>query len=233
MTCIIIEDQVPAQRILQKYIEDAKILQLKGTFSSALEAMEFLKNNTVDIVFLDIHLPKLTGLEFIKSLSNRPNIILTTAFSDYALESYEYNVIDYLLKPFSFQRFLKAIAKVSKTPGNSDRQTSQTINDSDDIYIKSGHEYRKLKVSDISFIKSDTDYTVIYTKETKHLSVERLKHWEEVLPKDLFLRIHKSYLINTKKIVKFLGNRVYLDNDMELPIGRLYKEAFVNKVLNQ
>lgn len=229
MTCIIVEDQVPAQRILQKYIEDAELLKLKGTFSSALQAIEFLKSDIVDIVFLDIHLPKLTGIEFIKSLTHRPNIILTTAFSDYALESYELNVVDYLLKPFSFQRFLTAIAKIPKIKvPNKNESSSDALNE---IFIKSGHEYRKLKIDDINYIQSDTDYTFIFTQEVKHLSAERLKHWEEILPAQNFLRIHKSYLINTSKISKFLGNRVYLYDGTELPIGRSHKEAFLNQVL--
>lgn len=229
MTCIIVEDQVPAQRILQKYIEDAETLLLKETFSSAVLAIEFLKTNTVDIIFLDIHLPKLTGIEFIKSLHHRPHIILTTAFSDYALESYEFNVVDYLLKPFSFQRFLAAIAKVQKTEISTESKENQTI--PNEIFIKSGHEYRKLKITDINYIQSDTDYTSIFTKEAKHLSAERLIHWEDRLPKQSFLRIHKSYLINTTKISRFLGNRVYLDDGTELPIGRSHKEAFLKRVL--
>ncbi|MFT5167549.1 MAG: two-component SAPR family response regulator, partial [Saprospiraceae bacterium] len=113
MNCIIIEDQPPAQRILKKYINDIGSLNLIATFSDALQAMEFLKTEEVDLVFLDIHLPKISGIDFLKTMTNPPNVILTTAFSEYALESYEFNVVDYLLKPFSFQRFVKAVSKVS------------------------------------------------------------------------------------------------------------------------
>ncbi len=110
MNCIIIEDQPPAQRILKKYIQDIGSLHLKATFSDAIQAMEFLKTEAVDLIFLDIHLPKISGIDFLKAMQNPPHVILTTAFPDYALESYEFNVVDYLLKPFSFQRFVKAVA---------------------------------------------------------------------------------------------------------------------------
>ncbi|MGB5228874.1 MAG: response regulator, partial [Eudoraea sp.] len=112
MNCIIIEDQPPAQRILKKFIEDIGSLQLKGVFSDAIQAMEFLKTNSVDLMFLDIHLPKISGIDFLRTMPNPPFVILTTAFSDYALESYDLNVVDYLLKPFSFQRFVKAVSKI-------------------------------------------------------------------------------------------------------------------------
>lgn len=231
MTCIIVEDQIPAQRILQKYIEDAETLELKGTFSSALQAMDFLKTTPIDILFLDIHLPKLTGIQLIRSLAYRPNIILTTAFAEYALESYELNVVDYLLKPFSFQRFMIAVGKVQKAAvSHSSEGLRGTGNE---VFIKSGHEYRKLNIQDINYIQSDSDYTFLFTEKAKHLSPERLKYWEDTLPAQSFLRIHKSYLINVSKISRFLGNRVYLDNGTELPIGRSHKEAFLKRVLSQ
>ncbi len=225
MTCIIVEDQPPAQRILQKYIQDAEVLQLKGTYSSALEAMDFLGKEAIDIMFLDIHLPKLSGIEFLKTLGKKPHVILTTAFSEYALESYELNVVDYLLKPFSFERFLTAIHKIPKT------QVQQLVTAKDHIFIKSGYEHLKINIPEIYYIQADQDYTEIHQEKTKHLTQERLKEWEGILPSAVFLRIHKSYLINTHKILKVMGNRVHLDNGVQLPIGRAYKEEFVQRVL--
>ncbi|MEX0362299.1 MAG: LytR/AlgR family response regulator transcription factor, partial [Allomuricauda sp.] len=146
MKCIIIEDQPPAQRILKKFIEDVDALELKGVFSDALQAMEFLNTEPINLLFLDIHLPKISGLDFLKSLPNPPHVILTTAFSEYALESYDLNVVDYLLKPFSFQRFLKAVAKVPVVKAThvltSDKETS--IASKSHIYIKSGYEHIKI-----------------------------------------------------------------------------------------
>ncbi len=231
--CIIIEDQPPAQRILKTYIENVAYLQLEETFSNAILAVDFIQTTEIDLIFLDIHLPKLSGIDFIKSLPKPPNIILTTAFSDYAIESYELSVIDYLLKPFSFQRFLKAVAKIPSVPNSihddaSDNKKVKT----NSIFIKSGYEYIKLKVDEILYIKSDADYTEIFTSEKKLLANETLKHWEDKLPKNQFTQVHKSYLINHSKISKVTGNQIFLPGDLRIPIGRAYKEEFVKKVLN-
>ena len=229
MTCIIIEDQPPAQRILKKYIEDIGTLKLVAVFMDALQATIYLKTESVDLIFLDINLPKISGIDFLKSMENPPNVILTTAFSNYAIESYELNVVDYLLKPFSFQRFEKAVSKVV---------TKQVINktESDDfedkeLFIKSGFEHIKVAVDDILFIKSDSDYTEIITPKKKYLSSESLRHWLEVLPNNQFCRIHKSYIVNIKKIEKFSGNLVYLPSDNKIPIGRAFKEEFLKYTL--
>ncbi len=218
MVCIVIEDQPPAQRILKKYIEDIGVLNLVGVFPDALEAMIFLKSQNVDLIFLDINLPKISGIDFLKALPNPPHIILTTAFSDYALESYELNVTDYLLKPFSFERFSKAVNKV--LPNSNSASTNE-------LYIKSGFEHIKIIIEDILFIKSDADYTEIITEKKKYLSNESLRHWLEVLSKHQFIRIHKSYIINTKKIEKFSRNTVTISQNHKLPIGRAFKEDFI------
>ena len=233
MKCIIIEDQPPAQRILKKYIEDMGSLQLHGTFSDAIQAMEFLKIESVDLMFLDIHLPKISGIDFLKSMSNPPQVILTTAFSEYALESYEFNVIDYLLKPFSFQRFVKAVSKVNaRNQSNHQLKPSDESTTSKEIYIKSGYEHIKVAFDDIYHIVSDADYTEIVTIEKKYLSNEPLRFWEESLPQAQFFRIHRSHIVNTSKIRKLVGNHIYLPNETVLPIGRAYKEEFVKRILN-
>ncbi|TCK68881.1 LytTR family two component transcriptional regulator [Winogradskyella wandonensis] len=232
MNCIIIEDQLPAQRILKKYIEDAKSLSLVGTFSDAIEALETIKTQQVDVIFLDIHLPKLSGIDFLKSLSNPPKVILTTAFPDYALESYELNVVDYLLKPFSFPRFIQAITKASQMlESNSTNDSKNEPNQKKEIFIKSGYELVRLKIDDIIYIKSDADYVEIYTENKKLLSSDSLTEWIKRLDTNQFARVHKSYIINTNKIEKISGNRVYLQYDKKIPIGRAYKSDFTNKFL--
>ncbi len=233
MNCIIVEDQPPAQRILKKYIEDMGALELKGIFSDALQAMEYLKTEPVDLLFLDIHLPKLSGIDFLKTIPNAPSVILTTAFSEYALESYEFNVVDYLLKPFSFQRFLKAVSKVSerKKYERSNTISSGVSPAKEEIYIKSGYEHIKIAIDAIHHITSDADYTEIVTDEKKHLSNEPLRFWLEVLPSDRFYRIHKSHIVNARMITKIVGNQVYLIGGEKLPIGRAYKEGFMKNVL--
>ena len=219
MNCIIIEDQPPAQRILKKYIEDMGGLELKATFSDALAALDFLKTNSVELIFLDIHLPKISGLDFLKSLPHPPAVILTTAFPDYALESYELNVVDYLLKPFAFQRFVKAVAKVPTPLPVSEMEPPR------ELFIKSGHELIKIQVDDIFYIKSDADYTEIVLEAKKHLSAEPLRHWSENLDSARFLRVHKSYIVNTRMIRKIAGNQMVLVNGVEIPIGRAYREG--------
>lgn len=231
-SCIIIEDQPPAQRVLKKYIADIGSLNLKGTFADALLAMDFLKQEHVDLIFLDIHLPKISGIEFLKVVKNKPNVILTTAFSDYALESYEYNVVDYLLKPFSFERFVQAVSKVPLTKNvEKGQNTSKEEQYSELIFIKSGYEHIKIEVANIQYIQSDADYTEIYTTERKYLSQEPLRYWEEYLDSRKFVRIHKSYILNVSKIQKIIGNQVHFGSGIRLPIGRAYKEGFMKLVL--
>ena len=233
ISCIIIEDQPPAQRVLKKYIADIGNLNLKATFADALLAMDFLNNNPIDLIFLDIHLPKISGIDFLKVVKNKPNVILTTAFSDYALESYEYNVVDYLLKPFSFERFVQAVSKVplKKNVENIIRNTIEQEQYPELIFIKSGYEHIKIEVANIRYIQSDADYTEIYTLERKYLSQEPLRYWEEYLDSRKFVRIHKSYILNISKIQKIIGNQVHFEGDINLPIGRAYKEGFMKLVL--
>ncbi|MCG2459163.1 LytTR family DNA-binding domain-containing protein [Flavobacteriaceae bacterium F89] len=231
--CIIIEDQPPAQRVLKKFIADIQNMELKATFTDALQAIDFLKTEPVDLIFLDIHLPKISGIDFLKALAHKPHIILTTAFSDYALESYDYDVVDYLLKPFSFERFVQAIAKVPATkPESSQRKNeAENLDSTDVLFIKSGYEHIKIEVADIRFIRSDSDYTEIFSAKRKYLSNEPLRYWEGYLDTKKFIRIHKSYIINTSKIEKIIGNQVSLDKNTSLPIGRAYKESFMKLIL--
>lgn len=241
MNCIIVEDQLPAQRILKKYIQDVGGFELIGCYTDGLEAMDVLSSKNIDVMFLDIHLPKISGIDFLKSLTNPPRVIFTTAFQDYALESYEFNVVDYLLKPFSFQRFVKAISKIriEHDIANSYTGTVQSSNSSekmkennlDEIYIKSGYDLIRVKTEDIIYILTDSDYTELHLKEKKHLSSESLRYWEMVLPSKNYIRIHKSYIINTSKIVKVSGNQVFLECNNVVPIGRAYKNEFTKHLL--
>lgn len=227
MDCIIVEDQAPAQRVLKKYIRDMGSLSLKGTFNSAMPALEFLSKEKVDLIFLDIHLPKISGMDFLKTLSNPPAVIFTTAFSDYAVESYEVGVVDYLVKPFSFERFVKAVAKVNPASTPSTSATEQ----SHDFYIKSGYEYIKVNSEDVIFIQSDMDYTEVNLATKKLLSPQTLQNWEQKLAANSFIRVHKSYLINASKIEKIAGNQVFLSGGHTAPIGRAYKEDFLARVV--
>jgi len=231
--CIIIEDQPPAKRVLQKFIGEMENIELKASFSDALMAMEFLKFEPIDLIFLDIHLPKISGIDFLKALPKQPHVILTTAFSEYALESYEYHVVDYLLKPFSFERFVMAVSKVPTT--KTERKTESTTKENhavqEFIFVKSGYDHLKISIDDILMIQSQADYTEIFTSVKKHLTSYSLKHWIQTLPFDQFAQVHKSFIVNTRKIEKVSGNSIFFDNDMFIPIGRAYKEGFVERFL--
>lgn len=233
MKCIIIEDQPPAQRILKKYIQDIGTLHLLATFSDAIQAMDYLKTASVDLVFLDIHLPKMSGIDMLRTVPNLPPVILTTAFADYALESYEFRVVDYLLKPFSFQRFVKAVSRVpAQAPPGSPTGATKTADSVSEIFIKSGYEYIRIGTEDIVYIKSDADYTEIVLSGKKYLSSESLKNWLETLDGDRFVQVHRSYIINVAKIVKVVGNQLYMDNESVVPIGRAFKEDFAERFLS-
>ncbi len=224
--CIIVEDQPPAQRLLQKYITDTDGLALKATFSSPLEAINILKSTPVDLIFLDVHLPKISGIEFLKLLSDPPFVILTTAFENYAIEAYELNVVDYLLKPFSYSRFLAGIEKVQARQGETAAPT-----ETDSVFVKDGHQYVNVQIPTIFYIKAEGDYTSLYRQDDRLLVSHSMKYWESKLPQNQFFRIHKSYLINTQCIEKVSGNTVILNNGNEIPIGRKYKEAFYSRFL--
>lgn len=231
MTCIIVEDQPPAQRILKKYIEDIGGLDLKQIFSDALAAMKYLQLHEIDLIFLDIHLPKLSGIDLIKLLDRKPHIILTTAFSDYALDGYDLDVVDYLLKPFSFERFVRAVNKAKGQLKEASPIVSVENKWSTDwIFVKSGSEYLNLEVRKIEYIKSDGDYTEVHIGSSRKLINHSLKFWTEHLPEDMFCQVHKSYIVNVSQIQKVVGNQLYIEGAI-IPVGRMYKEGFFERYL--
>lgn len=224
---IIIEDQPPAQRILQKYAEDLGTISILATFSDAISAMQFLDKNEVDLLFLDVHLPKMSGIDFLRtSTSTLPPVILTTAFADYALEGYEYNVIDYLLKPFSFARFVQAISKISPATNETPQMEQSLASSPTSFLIKSGYDFVKVERSEILYIQADSDYTILYTKGKKLLTNHTLKYWREKLVNDQFCQIHKSTIVNLLHLDKISGNRAFINN-VPLSIGRSYRDDFL------
>ncbi|MDF2457104.1 MAG: DNA-binding response regulator [Cytophagaceae bacterium] len=232
LNCIVIEDQFPAQQILKKYIGDHESLHLVKGFNAAIEASTFLKEHAIDLIFLDINLPQVSGMEFLRRNSNLPPVILTTAYSEYALESYEYNTVDYLLKPFSFARFNQAITKVlSITHPLKKNEAVLNTTSSEEIFIKSGHEILKLKYSEILYIKSDGDYTEAVTATKKYLTYLSLKDWLNNLQYH-FCQVHKSYLINMNHLSKISSNKIHLTGKHLVPIGRAYKKGFIERNAN-
>ena len=224
ISCIVIEDQMPARRILQKYIGDIHELNLMGLFSNALDALEYLRNNHVDLIFLDIHLPKLSGIDFLSVLNKKTFVIITSAFSDYALQGYEFEVVDYLLKPFSFERFLKAVLKVEQRS----KDKTSTFDESkvpESILIKEGYDFVKIQFDDITHIQADGDYSHIFCKNRKHHVSYSLKYWKDKLPANQFIQVHRSYIVNFQLVEKASSNYIEI-NQGKIPLGRVYKKKF-------
>ena len=228
MDCLIVDDEPIARSIIKNYIEKLSSLNLIGECKNAMEALSFLHQNKVDIIFLDIKMPDMTGLELLKTLSIKPNVILTTAYSEFAVESYEYTVIDYLLKPFSFDRFLKAINKLEPKSIQSENQI-QLLKTPEYIYLKHDKNIQKVYLNDILYLQSYGNYVKVYTSNMMLLVQETLTGLISILPKDQFIRIHKSYVVSTSKIENFNGTHLYIKK-VQLPIGKYYKKGFVDRI---
>lgn len=224
ITCMVIEDQMPARQILKKYINEVEVLDLKAMFSNAIEALDYIENNSVDLLFLDIHLPKLSGIEFLEVLKTRPKVVLTTAFPDYSLLGYELDIVDYLLKPFSFQRFLKAVIKVQRQINVlSIPKESKTP---DSILVKEGYDLVTIKIEQIKYIQADGDYTIIFCETKKHHVSYPLKYWLENLPARWFIRAHRSFVVNIREVQRVSSNSIKVI-DSKIPLGRVFRKDFL------
>ena len=227
MTCIIIEDEIPAQSILKRYIDKIPDLDLLGTFKAAIEANSFLNNTQIDIVFLDINLPGISGIDFIKTIKYPPNIIITTAYPDYAVSSFELEtIIDYLVKPFSFDRFLKAINKLKNQNQNLE---SGLESNQETMFLNVDKTMHKIVLNDILYIESNRNYITVTTTSQKLSYIESLKNWREKLSENNFIQVHKSFIINSRFVSKLSGNEIYINNT-RIPIGRTYKQLLLKKL---
>lgn len=225
LKCIIVDDEPLAIEIIESYCDRLEDIEVIATCTNALKAFEIVQQQQVDLIFLDIQMPKLTGIDFIKTLTNPPKIILTTAYRDYALESYELEVVDYLLKPISFERFLVALQKVYKFEQKIESD-DPLMDDEAYIFLKSDKKMVKVMLSDILFIESLKDYIRIHTAEKDIISHQKISYLEEKLPEECFMRIHRSFIVPIRKIESYSASAIEVPGK-ELPIGRLYK----NKVL--
>lgn len=221
MTCLIIDDEILAQDVIEHYISRTDTLQLAGKCSNALQAFSLLSKQTVDLIFLDIQMPEISGLEFIKVLKNPPRIILTTAYTEYALDSYELNVVDYLLKPISFERFLKAVDKVQAL---LQPQVAEAAGPAEQtFFVKSEGKLIRLDTAEILYVEGLRNYLLIHTATKKIIVHSTMSNMEEELASfRSFVRIHKSYLVNKNFIREISGNMVRI-HQAELPIGGVYK----------
>ena len=230
-TYLIIDDEYIAHDIIKGYCDLLPNMKLMKNCYDALEAFEYLNENEVDLIFLDLNMPKLKGFEFLKILPTPPKVIVTTAYKEHALEGFELNVSDYLLKPFSFERFLKAVNNAISTPAKIQTQTSEgTGLKANSIFIRSNKKYTQVVIDTIQYIEASGNYTkIISTIETITIR-EKVSYVLELLPKDAFLQVHKSFAIAIKHIKSIEGNRIFI-GDHTIPIGKLYK-ANINNLLS-
>jgi DNA-binding LytR/AlgR family response regulator len=231
--CAIIDDEHLARQYLKDYVSKVPFLELIGDFNSPLKVLDLIKTKKIDLLFLDIQMPDISGLDFIKTLEKTPYIVLTTAYKEYALEGYELNVVDYLLKPFSFERFVKAVNKVAETL-EKDKQTGESFSESDDtlrpemfddyLVIRADRKYYKINYDDLVYIEGQKAYVTFYTKRQQITALLSLKELEEKLPGTVFIRIHKSYIVSIKKIASLEGNSIEIGKKY-LPVGKSYRRA--------
>lgn len=228
--CMVLEDQRPAQKILSQYISDTPQLSLVSICSTAVEASNVLKNERTDLIFLDLHLPKLSGFNFLRSLVTPPRIIVTTADGAHALEGFDLNVVDYLLKPFSFHRFLQAVNKVQSMSHENDVQGFHASSlPLEHLFFKAHGEIHRVGLDEIMFIKSDGDYVEAYLQSKKVHFSQKLKQLEETLPSDRFVRIHKSYIVSVRFIDRISGYDIHIGGTT-IPLGRNYKEQLLKRI---
>lgn len=220
--CLIVDDEPPAHKVLENYIDKIDTLILSGNCYSASEAINFLHENPIDIIFLDIEMPELSGLEMLNTLTNPPSVILTTAYSQFALKGYDLGVNDYLLKPIRFERFLKSVNRLIKL--------KTTSNVAQFLFIKSDGKLHKINFTDIQFVEGYGNFVKIHTMDKVLLTAETMTEMQIRLPESVFLRVHKSYFINKEKINKIDGNQVFIGNQI-IPIGSSYRQD-VFKILN-
>ena len=236
-SCLIVDDEPPAREVLKRYVDKMPMLRLAGECSNAFEVIDFLHNQSIDFIFLDIHMPQLSGLELLGTLVKPPKVIFTTAFSDYALQSYELNAIDYLLKPIKFERFVKAVNKAipKKEAVVSDSLIPASKNpvafDEAFLYFRSERKMVKVVLKDILYVESLKDYVKIVTLHELVITKHSMAALEAMLPGELFLRVHRSYMVSLDKIRSFSPGHIQLAS-CEVPIGKLYQREVMKK-LNQ
>jgi len=230
--CLVIDDERLARDYLKNYISKIPELELLGDFNSPLKATELIKTGKVDLLFLDIQMPDITGVDFLKGLTLKPEVIFTTAYQEYALEGFNLSAVDYLLKPFSFERFFQAVNKVidklENKAGADEHENlpvqSETSYADNYLTIRADRKFYKINYENLKYIEGQKAYVTFHTDKKRITALASLKELEEALPEKQFIRIHKSYIVAIREISSLEGNMIEV-NDMQLPVGKSYKEA--------
>jgi two-component system LytT family response regulator len=228
--CLLVDDEPLAISLLQKHLQQFDLFEVAGISNNAVKAIEILNSKKIDLLFLDIRMPKISGIDLLKTLRNPPKTIITTAFREYALDGYELDIVDYLLKPITFDRFFKAIDRYLR---NADKVIPDLLPSSENsaIYIKSGNKHFKLMIEDILYAESAKDYIKVFTKDKHIMAKYKITDFEKELSNKGFIRVHRSYIVNRKNITAFTATDIEIGS-IELPIGSSYKE-YVFKTLNK
>ncbi len=235
MNCLIIDDEYAARAIIRQLCKNEKSLQVAGEFSNAIQAIKYLNQNKADLIFLDIHMPDFTGFDLIQTLKKPPKIILITSDRKFALDAFEYEcIIDYLVKPITLPRFLKAVEKVKKFPVNNNTQENQTLpgdlkKEDHQLYINIDRRLIKIEIPDINIVEAKGDYILIKTNAKNYTVHSTLKKIEDKLPNDLFLKVHRSYIINLKKIIDIEDNSVLIGRGV-IPVSRSNRSELMKKI---
>lgn len=235
LNCVIVDDEPLAREGLAGYVKEIDFLQLAGVCLNPVELGKLLGSQKTDLIFLDIQMPKINGIDFLRILQNPPMIIITTAFSEYALEGFQLNVLDYLLKPITFDRFFKAVARardyhqLTVKPSSADPASLQRGEDF--VFIKCSNKFEKIHFADILYIEALQNYVVIYTTKGKYLTLLYLKNIEQNLDNKAFIRVHKSYIVPIAKIDSIDGNEIRIASH-RIPVSRNYRELVIRQVVN-
>jgi DNA-binding LytR/AlgR family response regulator len=230
--CLIIDDEPLALKLIKSHLSKLSSFEVAGECRNALQAVEVLKRERIDLMFLDINMPEITGIDFLKTIPNPPYVIITTAFREYAIEGYDLDVVDFLLKPISFERFLKALNRYinrTKPSQNDNGSQSNSNHEKKYIHIHDGKTIIKLVLDDIMYLEGYGEYVKVITQDKNHLVRNSLAEFENKLSDSNFLRIHKSYIVNARKISGFTSLHVILKN-IQLPIGRIYRDKVISNL---
>ncbi len=225
--CIAIEDEPMALKQMENYIGKTPFLELAGQFRNAFKAIDFLHENEVDLMFVDINMPDLNGMDFVKSLEKAPRVVFTTAYSEYAIEGFKVDALDYLLKPISYADFLKTANKAKQWFDLQDNKPSEIRTEKNFLLIKSEHKIVRINFSDIKFIEGMREYVRIHLTDQKPImTLMSMKKLEETLPASFFMRVHRSYIVNLEKITVIERYRIIFDSDVYIPVSEQYKAKF-------
>lgn len=235
LNCLLVDDEPGALDILTHYVSKTPFLNLVAACLGPVEALEKVYTEKIDLIFLDIHMPELSGMDFIKLLKGRSKVILTTAYSQYALEGYEYDVVDYLLKPIPFDRFLKAAQKAQElfvpaagvpAPGRTSTDPVPAEPTEDSVFVKVDSRVQRVKFAEVLFVEGLGNYVTIHTPEGKVVTLLTMKEVEDRLPAAKFMRVHRSYILSLDRVQFIEGNQVFLDKKTAVPLGETYRAAF-------